>query len=109
MTEARIVVTTLDDLGLAKQLAAQLVELRLAACVNIVERVHSIYRWKGQMESADEVLMVIKTAAERIPTLKETIAQLHPYELPEFIVLEVADGSQQYLAWLLAESRDEAK
>ena len=109
MTDARIVVTTLDDLEKAKQLAARLVELRLAACVNVVERVHSVYRWQGKVESADEVLLIIKTAAERISDLKRTIAQLHPYQVPELMVLEVADGSDEYLTWVLTESRGEPK
>ena len=109
MTNARIVVTTLNDINLAKQLAIRLVELRLAACVNLVERVHSIYRWQGEVESSDEVLLIIKTAAERVSALKDTIAQLHPYQVPELLVLEVADGSDKYLEWLLAESRDEPK
>ncbi len=107
MTDARIVMTTLNDLELARQLATRLVKLRLAACVNIVERIHSIYRWEGKVESADEVLLMIKTAAERVPALKVIIAQIHPYEVPELIVLEAADGSDEYLTWLLAASRDE--
>lgn len=109
MTDARIVMTTLNDLDLAKQLAGRLVELRVAACVNLIERVHSIYRWEGKVERADEVLLIIKTTAERVPLLKDTIAQLHPYQTPELIVVEVVDGGDKYLAWLLAESRDEPK
>ena len=105
MTDARIVLTTLDDVERAKQLARQLVELRLAACVNLVEHVHSVYRWQGEIEIADEVLLIIKTAVERIPTLKETILQLHPYQVPEFAVLDLTDSSDAYLSWLLAASR----
>ena len=109
VTDARIVVTTLDDLDRAKQLARRLVELRLAACVNLVEHVHSVYRWQRKVEDADEVLLIIKTSVERIPALKETVVQLHSYEVPEFIVLPVIDGSEAYLAWLLAASRDDAE
>ncbi len=109
MTDARIVLTTLDDLERAKELARQLVESRLAACVNLIERVHSIYRWQGEVETADEALLIIKTAEERIPALKEAILRLHPYQTPEFVVLQVSDGSDAYLEWLLTASRDEAQ
>ena len=109
MTDARIVLTTIDDLDKAKQLAWQLVELRLAACVNIIERVHSIYRWQDKVENADELLLIIKTSAERIPELKKAIAQLHPYQLPELIVLDITDGSDEYLSWLLAAGGENTK
>ena len=109
MTEARIVLTTLDDADKAARLAHQLVEWRLAACVNLVERVRSIYRWQGKVETANEILLVIKTTAERIPVLQEKIGEIHPYSLPEFLVLTVTDASEPYLAWLGAGSRDEAE
>ncbi len=109
MTDARIVFTTLADIEQANLLARKLVELHLAACVNLIERVHSIYRWKGEVEAADEVLLVIKTTVDTIPMLKEKMGQLHPYELPELVVLEVTDGSGPYLDWLLAGCHDEAK
>jgi periplasmic divalent cation tolerance protein len=109
MTDACIVLTTLDDLESAKQMARRLVEMRLAACVNIVERIHSVYRWQGEIESADEILLMIKTAVPRIPALKEEIVQLHPYQLPEIVVLKLADGSEPYLSWLLAASQDETR
>jgi periplasmic divalent cation tolerance protein len=107
MTEARLVLTTVDNRKLADELAHRLVELKLAACVNIVDRVHSVYRWKGQVETADEILLIVKTSAERVPALKEKILQLHTYELPELIVLEVIDGTDAYLSWVLASSRSE--
>ncbi len=109
MTDACIVLTSINDLEHAKRLGRKLVELRLAACVNMVERVHSVYRWQGTVEFADEVLMMIKTAAQTIPALKEKIAEMHPYQVPEILVLQVADGSDPYLAWLLAASRAEGK
>jgi len=109
MTDARIVLTTLDDLDKAKQLGRKLVEQRLAACVNLVERVHSIYRWQGHVESADEILLIIKTSAERIPALRAAMERLHPYELPEFLILEVSGGSEAYMAWLLEASGKNAK
>jgi periplasmic divalent cation tolerance protein len=109
MSDARIVLTTLDNPESARHIACQLVELRLAACVNIIDGVHSVYRWKGQIESADELQLIIKTSAERIPELKEAIARLHPYELPELIVLDVAGGSEKYLAWMLADGDEKSK
>ncbi len=109
MTDARIVLTTLDDIDRADQLARTLVESRLAACVNRIEPVHSVYRWQDGLETSEEVLLIIKTSVERIPALKETIQQLHPYEIPEFIVLPVTDGTAPYLDWLLASSRNDPK
>ncbi len=99
--------TTLENTEQANHLARQLVEMRLAACVNLIPRVQSIYRWQGKVETTDEILLIIKTTVERVPSLKTTIEQLHPYELPEFVVLHVTDGSAPYLAWLLAASRNE--
>jgi len=109
MTNARVVFTTIGDIEQANLLARKLVDLHLAACVNLIERVHSIYRWKGKVETADEVLLIIKTTVDTIPMLKEKMGQLHPYELPELIVLEVTDGSGPYLEWLLAGGGGDAK
>ncbi|HWF66102.1 MAG TPA: divalent-cation tolerance protein CutA [Acidobacteriaceae bacterium] len=103
MTDARILLTTFDDLEQAKQFARQLVEQRLAACVNLIENVHSTYRWQGKVEAASEILAIIKTTADRIETLKQAIARLHPYQLPELLVLTVSDGSETYLSWLFSE------
>lgn len=107
MTEARLLLTTVDNRKLADQLAHQIVELRLAACVNIIDRVHSVYRWKSNVETAEEILLMVKTSAERVPLLKEKILQLHTYELPEVVVLEVTDGTEAYLSWVIASSRGE--
>jgi periplasmic divalent cation tolerance protein len=76
------------------------VEKRLAACANIVPSVESIYRWKGKVERAREVLVVIKTTANRLPALEREVKQLHSYDVPEFIVLPIIAGSRKYLAWL---------
>ena len=107
MTDARIVLTTVSNVEQAEQLARHLVELRLATCVNLIDRVRSVYRWQEDIETADEVMLVIKTTLDRIATLKEKLDELHPYELPELIVLEVSDGSNAYLTWLAAGCRDE--
>ena len=84
----------------ADRLASSLVENRLAACVNVVAGVVSTYRWKGKVERDEERLLVIKTRRDRLPALKEELVRLHPYEVPELIVLEVEDGLAPYLAWL---------
>ena len=109
MTDARVVLTTMDELEKAKQMARELVELRLAACVNLIERVHSIYRWEDGVETANEVLLMIKTSADRVPALKEAVARLHSYQVPEVIVLEISDGSAEYLAWLGSASGENTK
>jgi periplasmic divalent cation tolerance protein len=84
----------------AERLARALVERRLAACVNVVAGVVSHYRWKGELCRDEERLLVIKTRAERLPALRASLAQLHPYELPELVALEITDGNQAYLEWL---------
>lgn len=84
----------------ADRLASALVESRLAACVNVVSGVVSTYRWKGRVERDEERLLVIKTRRDRLPALKAELVRLHPYEVPELIVLEVEDGLAPYLAWL---------
>jgi periplasmic divalent cation tolerance protein len=84
----------------AERIARALVERRVAACVNVVPGLVSLYRWKGKVERDDERLLVIKTRVERIDALREALLELHPYELPEFLVLNVAAGHAAYLAWI---------
>jgi periplasmic divalent cation tolerance protein len=98
--EAVVVLTTLAADTDATALARTLVEERLAACVNILAPMTSIYRWKGSVEQAREQQLVIKTIAARIPALEQRLRALHPYELPEFLVLTVANGSEEYLRWV---------
>jgi periplasmic divalent cation tolerance protein len=105
MTDFQIVLCTCADREQAERIAHRLVELRLAACVNILPGVHSVYRWQGSVESAAEVLMLIKTQAALINEVQSTIASLHSYEIPEFLVLSVTGGSEAYLAWLEASLR----
>jgi periplasmic divalent cation tolerance protein len=102
MTDFQIILCTCADREQAERIAQRLVELHLAACVNILPGVHSIYRWQGSVESAAEVLMLIKTSAAHTNEVQSTIANLHSYEIPEFLVLSVTDGSAPYLAWLNA-------
>lgn len=91
----------------ADRLAGALVEARLAACVSVLPGIRSTYRWQGAIEQADETLLLIKTGADRVPALVDRIRELHPYELPEVIVVEAAGGLPAYLAWVAAETREE--
>jgi periplasmic divalent cation tolerance protein len=100
MTDKRIVLTTAGSQEEAQMIAHLLVEGRLAACVNIVPQVASIYRWQGSIEEAHESLLVIKTTAAAFEDVRQAIAKLHSYELPECICLTVEDGSTSYLAWI---------
>ena len=99
------VLTSLDDGAAAAALARTLVEERLAACVNVVPGAHSIYRWKGALESAYEHRLVIKTTAAAWPALARRLRELHPYELPEIVALASHDADAAYARWI-AESVD---
>ncbi len=98
----RIALTTASDTDEARKIAHTLVESRLAACVNIIPQVESIYRWEGKVESAAELLLVIKTTEERWPAVREKLLSIHSYDTPECICFDVADGSQPYLDWITA-------
>jgi periplasmic divalent cation tolerance protein len=100
MTDKRIVLSTAGSEQEAHKIAHILVKRRLAACVNILPRVQSIYRWKGEIESAQEWLLLIKTRADKFSAVRDAIGELHSYEVPECIVLEIEDGSLPYLQWL---------
>jgi periplasmic divalent cation tolerance protein len=100
MTEKRIVLTTAGSEEEAGKIGHQLVERGLAACVNIVPQIKSIYRWQGKVEEAQEWLLVIKTTATAFGQVREAIAELHSYELPECTCLPIEDGSTRYLQWI---------
>jgi periplasmic divalent cation tolerance protein len=100
MNPARIVLTTTGSQEEGRKIAYALVERRLAACVNIVPQIESVYRWQGKVESATEWLLIIKTQAEVFGRLQAAIKELHSYDLPECLMLEVTGGSQAYLAWI---------
>ncbi len=100
-----LVLTNLPDQAAAEALAGELVETRLAACVNILAPCRSVYRWQGVTEMADEVPLLIKTSHERYAALEAAIRQHHPYELPEIIALPIVHGLPAYLDWVAAETR----
>src|SRR6185312_4779084 len=100
MTDARIVLTTTGSLEEAEHLARAIVERSLAACINIIPQIQSVYRWEGKVEQATECLLVIKTEAAAFGLLRDAIKELHSYEVPECVMLEIADGSKPYLDWI---------
>ena len=89
----------------AADLARALVEARVAACVNVLPGVHSVYRWQGELQQDTESLLVIKFPADGFDALKQAVLARHPYELPEVIAVHVAGGHQPYLAWVLESCR----
>lgn len=95
-----VVLCTASSVEDAEFIARELVERRLAACVNVVPGVSSIYRWRGEVERSEEVQLLIKTSVERFEALREAVLKLHTYELPELVALEVRAGHAPYLEWL---------
>jgi periplasmic divalent cation tolerance protein len=100
-----VVLTALGAQLDAERIASALVEERLAACVNLVPGITSIYRWKGTVEREPELILVIKTLAERIDALKARLLELHPYELPEVVVIPIVGGHGAYLEWMAQQVR----
>lgn len=99
-----LIITNCPDEEVANAIALALVEEKLAACVNILPRVHSVYRWQGSVESASEIPLLIKTTAARYAALESRIGELHPYEVPEIIAVPIARGLPAYLNWLAEET-----
>jgi periplasmic divalent cation tolerance protein len=97
-----IVLSTFPTEQDATTLATALVEERLAACVNVLPPMTSVYRWEGKIERAAEHQLVIKTRRDRVEAIKARLTRLHPYDVPELLVLSVADGGDRYLAWIQA-------
>ena len=102
-----IILTTVPDLDRAETIARMLVDERLAACVNVNGPMVSFYRWKGGIERDEERQLVIKTTRHRIDAVRERIAEVHPYELSEFLVLSASGGSEAYLEWVASSTRRE--
>lgn len=102
----RIVFCTCPDTASAERIADALVGERLAACVNLLPAVTSVYRWQGKVERASEIQLLIKTTADRLEALGARVAELHPYELPELIAVEARAGLPAYFDWVTAQTRD---
>jgi periplasmic divalent cation tolerance protein len=100
MNDPQMVLCTVPDEATARQIATALVAEQLAACVNIVPGITSVYRWKGAVETGAELLLIIKTSAAVYARLQDRIRLLHPYELPEVIAVTVDRGLPDYLAWI---------
>jgi periplasmic divalent cation tolerance protein len=100
MTDKRIVFTTASSEEEARKIARHLVGHKLAACVNILPHVESIYRWQDKVESSMEWLLLIKTTAEGFVAVRDAIRELHSYEVPECVAVAVDDGSPEYLQWV---------
>ena len=104
-TPVRVVLCTVPSEDVGVQIARQLVQEQLVACVNILPGVRSIYRYQGKVEDDRELLLVMKTSSDRVDALMPRVRALHPYEVCEVLALEVTTGSQPYLDWVLAETR----
>jgi periplasmic divalent cation tolerance protein len=98
---AILVLTAAGAKDEARNIAQSLVESRLAACVNIVPKVESIYRWEDNVQSSEEWLLIIKTTTRNFESVKDAISKLHSYDLPECIAIEIADAESGYLKWLI--------
>jgi periplasmic divalent cation tolerance protein len=101
-TDALIVLVTVPNEETATKLAEALVGEKLAACVNVLDGVRSIYRWKGAVERDDELLCICKTTRDGFEKLRARVVELHPYEVPEVVALPIEAGHTPYLAWLTA-------
>jgi periplasmic divalent cation tolerance protein len=107
MTDKIVVLVTCGSKNEARKIAKALVERRLAACVQEVGvPVRSTYRWRGRVESANEVLLLIKTSRGRLSAVSALVKKLHSYDVPEIIALNIADGSREYLDWITSNVRE---
>ncbi len=100
MTDKKIILSTTGSRDEAQKIARALVERKLAACVNIVGPIQSVYRWKGAVETSEEFLLIIKTTGAAYERVRDLIRQLHSYELPECVQLSIEDGLPKYLEWI---------
>lgn len=103
--ELRLVFSTFPDRETAERIAIELVTAKLAACANILPQVHSVYRWNGKVETADETLVIFKLAATGYSEFEAKLKSLHPYDVPEIIAIAVANGLPAYLQWAVENSR----
>jgi periplasmic divalent cation tolerance protein len=100
VTDAIVALSTVGNAGDAQRISRALVERRLAACVNVVPGVTSIYAWKGTINTDAELLLVIKTRREKLDEVRSALLELHPYEVPELVALAIEGGHAPYLEWI---------
>ncbi|WP_425395668.1 divalent-cation tolerance protein CutA [Aeoliella sp.] len=100
-----LITTTTGDHSVAERIAADLVDRRLVACAQIGGPIRSVYRWQGKVEFTEEIVLQLKTTAEQVAAVKQSIADLHPYDVPEIIVTPIVDGSAEYLKWIDEQTR----
>jgi len=105
----KVVFVTVPDEENAEKIAREVVQSRLAACVNIVKNISSIYMWKGKVEEGGELLLIIKTSSSAFKRLKDRIKTIHPYSVPEIIAIDVTDGNRDYIKWVLEETSKKKK
>ena len=105
MTDKRLLLTTTSSRDHANTLAAELVSRRLAACVNILGPVSSVYQWQGEIERAEEFVLLIKTTEAQLGAIQQALCELHSYQLPELISFSIESGLEPYLDWIAASVR----
>ena len=105
--EILLAITTFPDAETARRIARDLVELRLAACGNVLPQIHSVYRWQGKIESSDEALALFKLSANRYPEFEAKLRSLHPYDVPEIIACPIDQALPDYLRWVIDSSTPE--
>jgi periplasmic divalent cation tolerance protein len=109
MTQCQFLLSTIDNAQQAEAIAEALVTERLAACVNLVSNVFSIYKWRGAIEKTAEILLIIKTSEEKREKAMRRLVELHPYEVPEVIAFPIEAGHAPYLAWVLESVAEEPR
>ena len=106
MSDAIVVFMTASSVGEARRIADQLVETRLAACVQVLPEIESIYRWQGEVQREKEVLILVKTTAEQFAELEKSVRAIHSYDTPEIVAVRMSDVSEPYRAWLTESVRN---
>ena len=96
----KVILTTCPDIAVAHHIAEGLLEQKLVACVNLIPQMVSLYRWEGNVQQDQEVQLIIKTTERNIAAIESYLTSTHPYDVPEFVVLDIDNGSQAYLKWL---------
>ncbi|TQV89195.1 divalent-cation tolerance protein CutA [Aliikangiella coralliicola] len=99
-SQFKLCLTTVGDKSTARQIARSLLQQKLVACVNISAKMTSLYHWDGDIAEDDEFLLLMKTSSQKVDELRDILLDLHPYDVPEFIVLNIKDGASEYLTWI---------